>query len=366
MKWRDRIRYNLVTLKYGIPSLRKLQSQMLVFHLGHDKIIGWENGLPVRGLLVPAEFSPAFVNSGARMFNSLKYGLRYPGLTTLAVTARCNCRCKHCAATVYPGKDLPGEVWKRVIEESIMLGVFTIVFEGGEPLLRRDLPELISHVDQEYAIPVIYTNGFLLEERIKELKRSGLNRVYVSIDFPDEKRHDEHRGLKGLFKKALKGIEAAKRERMLVGLSTFSSPERFSSGVLEEMMELGVKLGVNEIAVFDALPAGCLKERKDLKRRDREYERKLRGFMEEWWKREDVPGVWWYGHLRSFYGCGCPAGVTMFHVSNNGDVTPCDGVTMKFGSVLEEDLESIWIRMSRYGWKRREEKGPFCWLQDEE
>ncbi len=87
------------------------------------------------------------------------------------------------------------------------LGPMFISLAGGEPLIRKDLPEIVSVVSS-YHFPFITTNGWLATpDMAKRLFQSGLMGAVVSLDFADEKRHDENRGKEGASKKAVAAVK---------------------------------------------------------------------------------------------------------------------------------------------------------------
>ena len=86
----------------------------------------------------------------------------------------------------------------------------------------------------------------------------------VSIDSYDPKVHDEYRRIPGLFDKAIKGIERAKKAGILVGISTYATREEYYDGSLEKILELGKNIGVHEIVVFDPVPTGKLMGKIDM------------------------------------------------------------------------------------------------------
>ncbi|MFA6216704.1 MAG: radical SAM protein [Candidatus Omnitrophota bacterium] len=361
MRLVNNLRYAFVSAALTVPAFKQLKETAVKLLLGHNKIIGWENFLPVRSLIVPAEYSRPFITSAARLYNSGRYDLHYPGLATLSLTSRCDCDCLHCTAYGQGGNELSTGQWVDIIRKSADLGVFSFGFTGGEPLLREDLAEIIRAVDKKRSICLIYTNGSKLKQRAKELYKAGLRRVLVSIDFPDEQSHDRHRKHGGLMNKALAGLEEARRLGMLVGFSTFVSPERFYSGTVEKIFQLGVEKKVNEIAVFDALPSGRLENQTELKHAAPQYTAELRTFIESWWMKRNAPGVWWYGHFRSFQACGCPGGTSMFNISASGEFRPCDFCKVSVGSVTKDSLEALWIRLNNLA-KEQRSRGNECWL----
>lgn len=336
----------------------------LNLYLGHNKIIGWENGLPVRSLTMPADYSKPFNKSTARLLHSQRFVRYYPLVASLCVTGDCNCNCPHCGAYVEKEKDLSKDVWLSVVKDCLKLGVFNITFTGGEPLLRKDLPEIINAIDRDSAICVLFTNGSLLKEKAKELYKAGLRRIMISIDYDNETAHDKYRGRKGLFREAIAGILEAKKLGMLIGISTFVTPERLSEGALEGIIKLGKTLKVNEMAIWKALPCGKFETCSHIKYPSKTYEEKLKSLIQDWQRNNAAFGIWFYDHVRSYEGCGCTAGISMFSISNSGNFRPCEASNLIIGSVLKTDLFKLWTELNNLALEKRK-KTPLCWLLNE-
>lgn len=137
------------------------------------------------------------------------------------VTRRCNLKCVHCYAHA---KDQPfeGELstveGKRVLDDLSEFGCPVILFSGGEPLMRPDLPELAAYAVQKGMRAVISTNGTLITPDVaRDLKAIGLSYVGISLDGMEEV-NDRFRGVKGAFQRAIEGIRSCRREGIKVGL----------------------------------------------------------------------------------------------------------------------------------------------------
>ena len=107
----------------------------------------------------------------------------------LSVTDRCNLRCSYCmpeAEYVWlPRQDLlQFEEMSTLVDVFIRAGVDRVRLTGGEPLLRRDLPELIRMIARKPAIRdlALTTNGVMLAEHARALHDSGLHRITISLD----------------------------------------------------------------------------------------------------------------------------------------------------------------------------------------
>lgn len=137
------------------------------------------------------------------------------------VTRRCNLKCVHCYAhakdMAFDDELTTGE-GKRIIDDLAAFGSPVILFSGGEPLARKDLPELADYAVQKGMRAVISTNGTLITAEVaRTLKRIGLSYVGISLDGM-ETVNDKFRGVTGAFKKAMAGIENCKAAGIKVGL----------------------------------------------------------------------------------------------------------------------------------------------------
>ena len=121
------------------------------------------------------------------------------------------------------------------------MGSYLITFDGGEPMLRKDLPDLVSSVD-ERAIATSFTSGYhLTADRAKQLKQAGLYAVRISIDSPFEKEHDRVRGRSGAYHDALDGVKNALQAGLLVDLFMVTSPHNIDH--LEDAFSLATESG---------------------------------------------------------------------------------------------------------------------------
>ncbi|MDP8976022.1 MAG: GTP 3',8-cyclase MoaA [Actinomycetota bacterium] len=106
----------------------------------------------------------------------------------VSVTDRCNFRCTYCMPAGglewLPRSDvLTFEEITRIVGVFVGLGVRTVRLTGGEPLLRRDLHELVAHLSAAGVTDLsMTTNGFLLAAKAKALAEAGLRRINVSVD----------------------------------------------------------------------------------------------------------------------------------------------------------------------------------------
>jgi uncharacterized radical SAM superfamily Fe-S cluster-containing enzyme len=106
----------------------------------------------------------------------------------LAITYRCNNDCAHCynaRQRDYP--ELTTTQWKQILDKLWSIGIPHVVFTGGEPTLREDLAELISHAEQNGQITGLNTNGRRLSDKgyLDGLIKAGLDHVQITVESHD-------------------------------------------------------------------------------------------------------------------------------------------------------------------------------------
>jgi 12,18-didecarboxysiroheme deacetylase len=137
-------------------------------------------------------------------------------------TRRCNLRCVHCYAFAegedYRGDELSTGEGKALIDDLARFGVPVILFSGGEPVLREDLPELIDYAVKKGIRAVISTNGTLItREKARIFSQFSLSYIGVSLDGLS-RVNDAFRGVEGAFGRAIEGIRNAREAGIKVGL----------------------------------------------------------------------------------------------------------------------------------------------------
>ena len=134
---------------------------------------------------------------------------------------RCNLKCVHCYAQskdIEYKNELTTQQGKDLIDDLAQFGAPVILFSGGEPIMRKDLPELALYARSKGMRAVISTNGTLIDKKMaKVLKDIGLSYVGVSLDGMRE-TNDKFRGMKGAFDAALNGMRNCLAEGVKVGL----------------------------------------------------------------------------------------------------------------------------------------------------
>ncbi|MGD1151684.1 MAG: 12,18-didecarboxysiroheme deacetylase [Syntrophales bacterium] len=159
----------------------------------------------------------------AETMDSLRYGSEKHKRPVVVwnMTRRCNLNCIHCYSSsqnIKYSNELTTDEGKKLISDLASFGSPVLLFSGGEPMIRKDLPELAEFaVDQGMRV-VLSTNGTLLTRELAyTFKKIGVSYVGVSIDGM-EKTHDGFRGVEGAFDMTLRGIRICRDEGIKVGM----------------------------------------------------------------------------------------------------------------------------------------------------
>ena len=180
---------------------------------------------------------------GLRIYRGLilnLFDVRAPLFCGHKLTYNCNLRCKMCPFWKRSSKDSSIEREKAILTRIYDSGACGIAFEGGEPLLRNDLVEILAFSRSLPLHTSLVTNGTLLESRIDEIASYVNGVVYVSLDGM-EKTHDAIRGVSGCFTKAVRGIVAS-QEKAAVTINTTIKAENIHE--IEDLVKLAKELDV--------------------------------------------------------------------------------------------------------------------------
>jgi len=162
----------------------------------------------------------------------------------ISLTNRCNSECIICDIPKEKTEELSTSDCIRIIEDARLLGASTVVFSGGEPLLRKDLFELISFARNKHLKTCITSNGLLLDDKAGlDLFTSGINVVNISLEGPKEV-HDILRG-KGSFKKALSALDSLKKYNIESTIATMVSSYNYKH--LKYVVEIAKEKGATTI-----------------------------------------------------------------------------------------------------------------------
>jgi radical SAM protein with 4Fe4S-binding SPASM domain len=276
---------------------------------------------------------------------------RKPRIVGWEITNQCNLSCVHCftAAGKRPHDELATEDCKHVIDSMAAIGVATIGWTGGEPLLRTDLEELTRYAADKGIMSNITTNAVLLDEqRAKSLLDVGMRAVQISLDGSTPERNRRIRGSSDEeFHQIIYAIRLCKRLNLRVHLATLIGLETLDD--VREMVALGKREGVDVIRFCGFAPVGRgkqnnIKERLQLSG----VLDSLAQFIREAQNDSEIVMTFdvSFGPVPPDYVFHtCMAGKETFYLKANGDVFPCTALLdQRFwvGNVREHPLELLW------------------------
>ena len=252
-----------------------------------------------------------------------------PLLVHFEVTMRCNARCGFCDYWKTPAEEKKHEL-TSFADAARHFSPMIITFTGGEPLLRKDLEDLVSAVRQATRLTyvnVITHGGMLNIERARSLWNAGIDQFNISLDYLDG-RHDTARGIPGLTKKILATVEAMRAD----GIDGIRFNTVIKNDNLEQLMpivdtaaRLGV--GVNFSLYTDSkngnaahlLQNGGVGAAEDVITRLLAYKKARRGIITNSdYYLASIPQ-----YLRGELAGPCESGTKTIHISPTGQVKRC-------------------------------------------
>jgi radical SAM protein with 4Fe4S-binding SPASM domain len=292
-----------------------------------------------------------------------------PYVVSWNLTYRCNLACEHCYLDAGPGKvktpaftdrsELSTEQCYRVIDEIAAFAPECVtILTGGEPLLRRDIVEIVRYGVAKGLWAVVGTNGVKITENLARiLAAEGVRGLALSLDALDPQRHDAFRRVRGAWRNTVEGARILTR----VGLP-FIVQTTVGAHNRDELEAIAAfahdELGAKVWNLYFLVPSGRGSFVSDLS--PAEYDRVLAQLAEiqRRWASKMLVNAKCAPHFvrtllsadspapfpKSFGGGagGCPAGTHYLGIRPNGDVTPCPYLPLFAGNLSETGLREIW------------------------
>ena len=345
-------------------------------------------------------------------------GFARPYVVSWNLTYRCNLACEHCYldAGVTPlvgtknfadRSELDTEECFRVIDEIAAFAPECVtILTGGEPLLRRDILEIVRRASERGLWVVVGTNGVSITENLAgRLAEAGVRGLSLSLDALDPDRHDRFRNVRGAWRNTVQGAEILNRTGLpfivqtTVGSHNLGELEAIADFAYERLaakvwnLYFLVPTGRGQF-VSDITPAQYDEVLASLYRIQRKYDRRMlvnakcaphyiKTVLEKAGTRHTDPraggpsldvhdpadegsleGV---GHqngdaaesvggiIRTYSGGagGCPAGTHYMGIRPNGDVTPCPYLPVFAGTLRKDSLADLWTNSALFANIRR-------------
>jgi len=160
------------------------------------------------------------------------------------ITNRCMCKCASCLWRNNDWEDVPTAEVERFYRQARQLGFVALAVTGGEPFLRRDLGRLMYCAKRELGMGVmVFTTGWFLDRRMDEVLPS-VDLLIVSVDSAQAERHDQIRGLDGLFDRMVAGVEQVRRRYPRVSVHLNCCLQQGTPAEIDALIALADDLGV--------------------------------------------------------------------------------------------------------------------------
>jgi radical SAM protein with 4Fe4S-binding SPASM domain len=323
-----------------------------------------------------------------------------PYVVSWNLTYRCNLACEHCyldaggtplvaTENFADRSELGTEECFRVIDEIAAFAPECLtILTGGEPLLRRDILEIVQRAAERELWVVVGTNGVRITENVaRRLAEAGARGLSLSLDALDPDRHDRFRRVRGAWQNTVEGAEILNRTGLPFIVQTTAGTHNL--GELEAIADFAhdrlaakvwnlyflVPTGRGQF-VSDITPAQYDEVLVSLYRIQRKYQGRMlvnakcaphyiKTVLENSsaqtdpvaTESESAPLPSWGGSspIRTYSGGagGCPAGTHYMGIRPNGDVTPCPYLPVFAGSLRNASLADLWTSSDLFADIRR-------------
>ena len=311
-----------------------------------------------------------------------------PYVVSWNLTYRCNLACEHCyldaGGTPLVGSEnfadrseLGTDECFRVIDDIAGFAPECVtILTGGEPLLRRDILEIVKRAADRGLWVVVGTNGVRITENVaRRLSEAGARGLSLSLDALDADRHDHFRRVRGAWRNTVEGAEILNRVGLPFIVQTTAGSHNL--GELDAIADFAherlaakvwnlyflVPTGRGQF-VSDMTPAQYDEVLEALYRIQRKYDRRMlvnakcaphyiKTVLEH---ERDHPGeAAGAAPIRIYSGGagGCPAGTHYMGIRPNGDVTPCPYLPVFAGNLRAESLTDLWTSSELFTGIRR-------------
>ncbi len=327
-------------------------------------------------------------------------GFARPYVISWNLTYRCNLACEHCyldaggrpqvdTENFADRSELGTEECFRVVDEIAAFAPECVtILTGGEPLLRRDILEIVRRAAERGLWVVVGTNGVRITENVgRRLAEAGARGLSLSLDALDADRHDRFRRVRGAWQNTVEGAEILNRNRLPFIVQTTAGSHNL--GELEAIADFAhdrlaakvwnlyflVPTGRGQF-VSDITPAQYDQVLASLYRIQRKYQGRMlvnakcaphyiKTVLENAIAEHDpiptdacsakppsIPGL---SAIRTYSGGagGCPAGTHYMGIRPNGDVTPCPYLPVFAGTLRSSRLADLWSSSALFADIRR-------------
>lgn len=280
----------------------------------------------------------------------------FPLVISWNITLKCNLKCAHCyinASSKAPSSMLSTEEAKKLIDQIAEISRPLLILSGGEPLLREDIFEIIRYGKEKGFKIGLGSNGILIDDgTARKLKEAGVDTVSISLDSSSPEKHDEFRGVKGSWEKAVNAIKALRKNSILTQVNTTVTRQNYDE--IGEILALSEELGAENFHLFFLVPTGRGVKIEDIT--PEMYEEMISQTLKNLSRRKlnvkfscapqfmriaQQTGMQ-MRHVQASMR-GCIAGLYYCRIYPTGDVTPCPYLPIKLGNIRDKAFKEIWF-----------------------
>lgn len=277
--------------------------------------------------------------------------LSAPYRMDLAITYRCNNKCLHCyAGGPRETKELSTQEWILIINKLFNLGIPQVVFTGGEPTLRDDLPALIAQTQKIGLVSGLVTNGRRLKDEpyFKSLVDAGLDHVQITLESHNPKIHDKITGVKGSWDETVQGLKNAIASPIYTISNT--TLNQYNVKDILKTIDFAHSLGLKQFACNSLIYSGKAPEvaksfaldetsLEPILTRMRDHAREL-GMEFIWYTPTEYCVL---NPLQIELGIkSCSACRVSMCIEPDGTVIPCQSYFVPLGNILKDEWKKIW------------------------
>ena len=284
--------------------------------------------------------------------------LLYPYSLLCELTYSCPLQCPYCSNPVnfeHYTNELDTQEWQRILDEAAALGVVQVHFSGGEPLLRKDIVQIIKKARDLNLYSNLSTGGTLLTEKlVHELRSAGLDSLQISIQDADSLNSDYISGGLGSFNKKKKAALLAKNAGFPLTINVVLHKQNLDN--IKAIIGLAEDIGAERLELANTQFNGwALKNRNLLLPTRTQVEHaasvvesarlRLKGKMEILYV---VPDYFEQYPKPCLYGWGR----VFMTITSDGIVLPCQAAReiseLQFENIRNKSLEKIWFESESF------------------
>ena len=255
----------------------------------------------------------------------------------IEITGYCNMKCAHCMNDSGEGRfeGVSKEKLLKLLEELVEKDFRRLYVSGGEPLLYRDIDDVLRYAKKLGIKITLATNGWYVKDHIEVIKEC-VDIVSISFDGIGE-THDKMRGVPGAYERMIEALTLLAENGITTKVSSMVWKENIDQ--LEDMIITAKNIGVSKVNFAILVPVGRAKDNKEMLIDESVYPRIYReidALSEKY--REEILVEIKRQHGVSEKCLSCPGGDLILHIDSKGKISPCSWVS----KIDQKEFSILW------------------------